>query len=108
MLLPPACLSFILPVSPASLSVSQYSVDDSGHKGNTGQLLNSRVLGVLLVITLFMTQLVLVCQPQSKLHSVHPFLQGQVGVGGGGGVLSLQPNLKKGRLDRTTTFRGGC
>ena len=30
-----------------SLSVSQTSMDDSGHKGNTRQLLNSRVLGVL-------------------------------------------------------------
>ena len=29
------------------LSVSQTSVDDSGHKRNTGKLLNSRVLGVL-------------------------------------------------------------
>ena len=47
MLLPPTCLSFGLPVSPACLSVSQTSMDDSGHKGNTGQLLNSRVLGVL-------------------------------------------------------------
>ena len=28
-------------------SVSQTSMDDSGHKGNTVQLLNSRVLGVL-------------------------------------------------------------
>ena len=46
-LLPPTCLSFGLPVSPVCLSVSQTSVDDSGHKGNTGQLLNSRVLGVL-------------------------------------------------------------
>ena len=46
-LLPPACLSFGLPVSPACLSVSQTSMDDSGHKGNTEQLLNSRVLGVL-------------------------------------------------------------
>ena len=27
--------------------VSQTSMDDSGHKGNTEQLLNSRVLGVL-------------------------------------------------------------
>ena len=36
-----------LPVSPACLSVSQTSMDDSGYKGNTGQLLNSRVLGVL-------------------------------------------------------------
>ena len=34
-----ACLS--------CLPVSQTSVDDSGHKGNTGQLLNSRVLSVL-------------------------------------------------------------
>ena len=44
MLLPPTCLSFGLSVC---LSVSQTSMDDSGHKGNTGQLLNSRVLGVL-------------------------------------------------------------
>ena len=29
------------------LSVSQTSMDDSGHKGNTEQLLNSRVLSVL-------------------------------------------------------------
>ena len=29
------------------LSASQISMDDSGHKGDTGQLLNSRVLGVL-------------------------------------------------------------
>ena len=33
-----------------------------------------------------------------------PFLQG--GEGGGGG-LSLQPNFKKGGLDRTSTFRRG-
>ena len=39
-------LVFGLPVSPVCLSVSQTS-KDSGHKGNTGQLLNSRVLGVL-------------------------------------------------------------
>ena len=47
MLLPPTYLSFGLPVSPACLSVSETSMDYSGHKGNTGQLLNSRVLGVL-------------------------------------------------------------
>ena len=35
------------PVSPACLSVSQTLMDDSGHMGNTGQLLNSRVLDVL-------------------------------------------------------------
>ena len=35
MLLPPTCLSFGLPVS-----VSETSMDGSGHKGNTGQLLN--------------------------------------------------------------------
>ena len=29
------------------LSVSQTAMDDSGHKGNTGQLLNLRLLGVL-------------------------------------------------------------
>ena len=56
MLLPPACLSFGLLVSPACLSVNQTSMDDSGHKGSTGQLLNSRVLGVLYVITLTMIQ----------------------------------------------------
>ena len=55
-LLPPTCLSFCLPVSPVCLSVSQTSMDDSGHRGNTGQLLNSRVLGLLEVITLFMTE----------------------------------------------------
>ena len=33
MLLPPTCLSFGLPVSPACLSVSQTSMDHSGHKG---------------------------------------------------------------------------
>ena len=43
MLLPPTCLSFGLPVSPVCLSVSQTSMDDSRHKGSTGQLLNSRV-----------------------------------------------------------------
>ena len=60
------------------LSVSQTSMDDSGHKGNIGQLLNSRALGVLLVITLFMSQ-VSVYQSQSKLHSVPPpFLQGGI------------------------------
>ena len=48
MLLPPTCLPFGLPhASHACLSVSQTSIDDSGHKGNTGQLFNSRVLGVL-------------------------------------------------------------
>ena len=47
MLLPPTCLSFDLPVSPVCLSFSQTSMDNSGHKINTGQLLNSRVLGVL-------------------------------------------------------------
>ena len=62
MLRPPSCLSFGLPVSP----VSQTSMDYSGLKGNTGQLLNSRVLGVLQVITLTMTQVSL-CQAQSKL-----------------------------------------
>ena len=47
MLLPTTCLSFGSPVCPACLSVSQTSMDDSGHKGNTGQLLNSRVLSGL-------------------------------------------------------------
>ena len=36
-----------LMVSPVCLSVSQTSMDDSGHTGNTGQLLNSRVLDML-------------------------------------------------------------
>ena len=89
----PACLS--------CLPVSQTSMNDSGHKGNIGQLLNSRVLGVLLVITLFMTQ-VSVYQCQSKLHSVPPsFLQGG---------LSLQTNLKKrgGGLTVSQLLEGGC
>ena len=55
------CLSFCLSVSPVCLFVNQTSIDDSGHKGNTAHLLNSRVLGVL---TLTMTQ-VSVCQSQS-------------------------------------------
>ena len=52
-------------------------MDDSGHKGNTGQLLNSRVLGVLSVISLFITQ-VSVFQSQSKLipnHLIHVLIQ---------------------------------
>ena len=40
------CLSFGLPVSPVCLFVNQTSMDDSGHKGNTGQLLNWKALGV--------------------------------------------------------------
>ena len=36
-----ACLLVCLSLLPACLSVSQTSMDDSGHKGNTGQLLNS-------------------------------------------------------------------
>ena len=74
MLVPPTSLYYGLPVSPACQSVSQTSMDGSGHKGNTGQLLNSRVPGVLQVITLFITQ-VSVCQSQSKLQgrgSVEP------------------------------------
>ena len=47
MLLPPTCLPFCLPVSPVFLSFSETSIDDSGHKENTGQILNSRVLSVL-------------------------------------------------------------
>ena len=47
MLRPPSCLPFDLPVSLVWLSVSQTSMDYSGLKGNAGQLLNSRVLGVL-------------------------------------------------------------
>ena len=42
-----ACLFACLSLLPACLSVSETSMDDSGHKGNTGQLLNSRVHGVL-------------------------------------------------------------
>ena len=62
------------------MSVSQTSMKDSGHKGNTGQLLNSRVLVVLQVITLFITQ-VSVCQSQSKLsqnHLTHVLIQPSV------------------------------
>ena len=50
------------------LSVSQTSMDDSGHKENTGRLLNSRTLGVLQVITLFMTK-VSVCQSKFVCQS---------------------------------------
>ena len=40
-----ACLFVCL--SLLSATVSQTPVSDSGRKGNTGQLLNSRVLGML-------------------------------------------------------------
>ena len=56
------------------------SMDDSGQKRNTGQLLNLRVLSVLLVITLTITQ-VSVCQSQSKLsqnHLTHVLIQPSV------------------------------
>ena len=55
-------------------------MDDSGHKGNTGELSNSRVLGVLLVLTLAMTQ-ISACQSQSKLfqnHLAHVVIQPSV------------------------------
>ena len=42
-----ACLLVCLSLLHACLSVSQTSMDDSVHKGNTGKLLNSRVLDVL-------------------------------------------------------------
>ena len=45
MLLPPTSLSFGLPVSPVCLFVSQTSVDDSGHKGNTGATLEFKSSG---------------------------------------------------------------
>ena len=102
-LLPPKCLSFGQSVSPACLSVNQTSVNDSGHYGKAGQLLNSRVLSVLKVITLFMTQ-VSVCQSQSKLHSVHPLPFYRVREGEGG--RASNQILKRG-FDRTSTFRGG-
>ena len=41
-----ACISVCLSLQSAS-PVSETSMNDSGHKGNTGKLLNSRVLGVL-------------------------------------------------------------
>ena len=69
MLLLPTCLSFCLPVSPVCLPVSQALMNDSGRKEKTGQLLNSRVLGVLEVITLTMTSQI--CQSQSKLSQTH-------------------------------------
>ena len=43
-LLPPTCLYFGLPVSPACLSVSQTLKDDLGHKGNTGQLFSGQFM----------------------------------------------------------------
>ena len=42
-----ACILVCLSLLSVCLSVSQTSMYDSGHKGNTGQLLNSRVRGVL-------------------------------------------------------------
>ena len=45
MLLPPPCFSFGLPLSPLCLSASQTLMDDSGHKGNTGQLLEFKSSG---------------------------------------------------------------
>ena len=80
MLLPPKYLSFGLSVSPVCLSVSKTLMDDSGHKENTGQLLNSGVLGVLQVTTLFMTP-ASVCQSQPKLsqnHLTHVLIQTSV------------------------------
>ena len=55
-LLPPTCVSFDLPESPVWQYVSQTSMEDSSHKGNTGKLSNSRVLAALQVITFTMTQ----------------------------------------------------
>ena len=58
-----SCLSFLS----VCLSIKlQWMI----HKGNRGQLLNSRVLGVLLVVTLTTTQFS-VCQTQSKLSQNH-------------------------------------
>ena len=77
MLLPPTCLPVCLPVSPSFLSVSETSMDDSGHKENTEQIFNSRVLGVLQATTLTMTQ-VSVSQSPSKLfqnHLTHVLIQ---------------------------------
>ena len=39
------------------LSVSQTSMDDSGHRGNARRLLNSRVLGVLYYCAIFKRQM---------------------------------------------------
>ena len=49
-----------------------------------------------------MTQ-VSVCQSQSKLHSVHPPLHP---LSAGGEGVEPPTKLKKGGLDRTSTFRG--
>ena len=58
-----ACLLVCLSL----LSVSQTSMDDSVHKGNTGQLLSSRVLGVRCKYYPYDSAQVSVCQSQSKL-----------------------------------------
>ena len=76
-LLPPTCLNFGLPVSPVCLSVSQTS-DVSGHKGNTGKLLNSRVLDVLQVITLYIYESSLSLSVSVKViqnHLTHVLIQ---------------------------------
>ena len=55
------------------------------------------------------TRLKIVMNMYSKLlnnHSLHPPLFSVWGCGGGG--VNVQPNFRKGgRLDRTSTFRGG-
>ena len=86
----------------ACLPVNQTSMDDSGHKGNIGQLLNSRVLGVLLVITLFMTQ-VSVSQSHSKLHSVHP-----TPLLSAGGIEPPTKFKKRGGLTGSQLLEGSC
>ena len=67
MLLPPTSLSFCLPVSPVCLSVSQTSMDDSGHRGNTGQLKSSGCV----VSSNLNYDSSLGCQSQSKLFQNH-------------------------------------
>ena len=63
-----ACLLVCL--SPACLSVSQTSMDDSGHKENTGQLLNSSsgyaVSNNLIYLSL--SQSYIVCTPPPLLQ----------------------------------------
>ena len=83
-----ACLLVCLSL----LSVSQTSVDDSGHQRNT--TLEFKSSG---------------CAVSNNLISVCLCRKGEGGGWGGGGVSpgEPQPNLKKEELDKTSTFRGG-
>ena len=101
MLLPPTCLSFGLPVSPACQSVSQTSMDDSGHKGNTLEFKGS---GCAVSDNLiYDSSLSLSVSVKVTKCASPPFCRGGVG-------LSLQQILKRGGggLTGPQLLEGGC